>query len=88
MRLLKCLPDGGFGLTSFDDDSTPLYAILSHTWTESQEVTYNELLAGTGAEKGGYAKIRFYSECAVKDSLKYFWVDTCCIDTVDKAEHL
>jgi hypothetical protein len=80
MRLLKCLPDGGVGLTSFDDDSTPPYAILSHTWTEGQEVTYNELLAGTGAEKDGYTKIRFCGERAAKDGLEYFWVDTCCID--------
>lgn len=87
MRLLKCLPDGGFGLTSFDDDSTPPYAILSHTWTEGQEVTYNELLAGTGAEKDGYTKIRFCGDRAAKDGLEYFWVDTCCIDTADKAEH-
>ncbi|KAF2187411.1 kinesin light chain 1 [Zopfia rhizophila CBS 207.26] len=80
MRLLKCLPDSGFGLTSFDDDSTPPYAILSHTWTEGQEIIYTELLAGTGAEKDGYAKIRFCGERAAKDGLEYFWVDTCCID--------
>ncbi|KAL5371228.1 hypothetical protein DPSP01_014386 [Paraphaeosphaeria sporulosa] len=87
MRLLNCLPDGGFGLTSFDDDSTPPYAILSHTWTEGQEVTYHELLAGTGTKKDGYTKIRFCGERAAKDGLDYFWVDTCCIDTADKAEH-
>lgn len=80
MRLLKCLPNGGFGLTFFDDDSTPPYAILSHTWIEGQEITYTELLAGTGAEKDGYAKIRFCGERAAKDGLEYFWVDTCCID--------
>ncbi|OAG11040.1 kinesin light chain 1 [Paraphaeosphaeria sporulosa] len=80
MRLLNCLPDGGFGLTSYDDDSIPPYAILSHTWTEGQEVTYNELLAGTDTKKDGYSKIRFCGERAAKDGLKYFWVDTCCID--------
>lgn len=81
MRLLKCLTDGGFKLTSFDDDeSTPPYAILSHTWIEGQEVTYTELLAETGADKAGYSKIRFCGERAAKDGLEYFWVDTCCID--------
>ncbi|KAL5384235.1 hypothetical protein DPSP01_005380 [Paraphaeosphaeria sporulosa] len=80
MRLLKYLPDGGFGLTSFDDDSTPPYAILSHTWTEGQEVTYHELLEGTDPKKDGYTKIRFCGERAAKDGLEYFWVDTCCID--------
>ncbi|KAL5403796.1 hypothetical protein PMIN04_012744 [Paraphaeosphaeria minitans] len=66
MHPLKCFQDGGFGLTSFDDDSIPPYAILSHTWTEGQEVTYTELLAGTGAEKDGYSKISFCGERAAK----------------------
>lgn len=80
MRLLKRLLGGDFELISFNDDDTPPYAILSHTWTEGQEVTYNELVAGTGKDKTGYAKIRFCGERAAADGLQYFWVDTCCID--------
>ena len=81
MRLLKSLlAGGGFELTSFSDDLAPPYAILSHTWMDGQEVTYNELLAGAGADKRGYAKIRFCGERAAADGLEYFWVDTCCID--------
>ena len=80
MRLLKRLPGGGFDLVSFDSDDLPRYAILSHTWTEGQEVTYNELVAGGGKEKTGYAKISFCSERAAADDLEYFWVDTCCIN--------
>jgi hypothetical protein len=72
MRLLKCLRAGGdFELTSFGDDLTPPYAILSHTWTDGQEVTYNELVAGTGKGKTGYEKIRFCNERAVADGLEY-----------------
>ncbi|KAF2633271.1 kinesin light chain 1 [Macroventuria anomochaeta] len=81
MRLLKrLLGDGGFELVSFNDDDPSPYAILSHTWTEGQEVTYNELVTGAGKDKAGYAKIRFCSERAAADGLEYFWVDTCCID--------
>jgi hypothetical protein len=81
MRLLKRLQgDSGFELAFFKDDLTPPYAILSHTWTDGQEVTYNDLLAGTGMEKDGYTKIRFCGERTAADSLEYFWVDTCCID--------
>ncbi|RMZ70709.1 kinesin light chain 1 [Pyrenophora seminiperda CCB06] len=59
MRLLKSLPaGGGFELTSFSDDFACPYAIFSHTWTNGQEVTYNELLVETGADKRGYAKYR------------------------------
>jgi hypothetical protein len=80
MRLLKRLPSGDFELISFNDDHPPPYAILSHTWTEGQEVTYNELVAGTGKNKAGYAKISFCGETAAVDGFEYCWVDTCCID--------
>ena len=69
MRLLKRLTGGDFELISFNDDGPPPYAILSHTWTEGQEVTYNELLAGTGKDKTGYAKIRFCGGRAAADGL-------------------
>lgn len=73
MCLLKDLAVGaGFELTSFIDNLTPPYAILSHTRTDSQEVTYSELLAGAGADKRGYAEIRFYGKRAAADELEYF----------------
>jgi hypothetical protein len=81
MRLLKSRPgDGGFELTTLDDNHALPYAILSHTWTADQEVTYKELLEGTSTNKSGYAKLRFCGERAAADGLEYFWVDTCCID--------
>lgn len=86
MRLLKCLPGGGFELASFDNEPSTPYAILSHTWTKGQEVTYNELLAGTGTHKSGYAKLRFCGKRAAADGLGYFWVDTCCINKATNDE--
>lgn len=86
MRLLKASPNDDFELTSFDDDSPPPYAILSHTWSKDQEVTYGDLLAGADKPKTGYAKIRFCGERAAADNLEYFWVDTCCIDKSDAQE--
>lgn len=80
IRLLKRSPNGDIKLSSFDDDNTPPYAILSHTWIEDQEVTYNELVSGIGKNKDGYTKIRFCVEKAAEDGLQYSWVDTCCID--------
>jgi len=38
---------------------------------------------GTGKSKAGYDKIRFCGRQAQRDSLKFFWVDTCCIDKAD-----
>jgi hypothetical protein len=79
MRLLRRKPDDDFELVTFNPDHLPPYAILSHTWTDD-EVTYDELVAGTGKNKTGYEKIRFCGERATADKLQYFWIDTCCID--------
>ena len=80
MRLLRHKSPDGFELVTYNTDDLPPYAILSHTWTEGEEVTYEELLAGIGRGKAGYTKIRFCWERAAQDSLQYFWVDTCCIN--------
>jgi hypothetical protein len=65
----------------------PEYAILSHTWgADTEEVTFGDLMDGTGKSKAGYEKIRFCGEQARRDGLQYFWVDTCCIDKSSSAE--
>jgi len=80
MRLLKVNADGSFGLTTFIGNEIPSYAILSHTWeTDNQEVTFNDLMSGTGRSKAGFKKIQFCGEQAQKGRLQYFWVDSCCI---------
>jgi hypothetical protein len=85
MRLLRRKIDGSFELVSCDSNDPPPYAILSHTWTDG-EVMYNELVAGTAANKAGYVKIRFCVEQAAKDGLEYSWVDTCCINKATNDE--
>lgn len=57
-----------------------MYAVLSHTWIENEEVTYTELVGGTGKNKPGYDKLRFCAKRVGQDGLQYFWVDTCYID--------
>jgi hypothetical protein len=88
MRLLQYNNDGGFGLTKdFLSGEIPEYAILSHTWgADAEEVTYRDLVDGTGKDKIGYEKIRFCGDRARQDSLRYFWVDTCCIDKSNNNE--
>jgi hypothetical protein len=86
MRLIRSKPGGGFELSTFNNDNIPPYAILSHTWSEGEEVTYDELVNGKGEKKAGYDKIRFCGARAAKDDLKFFWVDTCCINKQDNIE--
>jgi hypothetical protein len=61
MRLLECNNDSVFSLTKdFVGGKIPEYAILSHTWgADIEEVTYRDLIDGTGKNKDGYEKIRF-----------------------------
>ena len=87
MRLLKLKDDGEFSLIEFIGNKIPRYAILSHTWeADGEEVTFKDLMKGTGKSKAGYQKIRFCGEQAVTDNLQYFWVDTCCINKSSSAE--
>jgi hypothetical protein len=90
MRLLQYSNHGEFGLTKdfVGNDTIPPYAILSHTWgPDTEEVTFEDLTNGTGENKPGYEKIRFCGEQARQDGLQYFWIDTCCIDKKNYAEH-
>ncbi|KAH8717012.1 heterokaryon incompatibility protein-domain-containing protein [Phaeosphaeriaceae sp. PMI808] len=88
MRLLYTGTDGKFSLTKdlYGDSDIPAYAILSHTWQEGEEVTFDDLTNGTGGNKAGYTKIRFCAQQAERDGLHYFWVDTCCINKLDPIE--
>ena len=61
--------DDDFELVPFyTDDDLPPYAILSYIWSDGQEVTYDELVAGAAKSKAGFAKIRLGGERAAQDS--------------------
>jgi hypothetical protein len=87
MRLLERSSAGELSLTKdFVGDNIPEYAILSHTWrADTEEVTFKDMVDGTGKDKSGYEKICFCGEQARRDGLQYFWVDTCCIDKSSSA---
>jgi hypothetical protein len=38
------------------------------------------MVAGSGRGKAGYKKIEFCGKQAARDGLRYFWIDSCCID--------
>jgi len=87
MRLLQLEDDGEFSLVEHIGRSIPPYAILSHTWgADHEEVTFKDLTEGLSKNKAGYRKLAFCGKQAAKDNLRWFWVDTCCIDKSSSAE--
>ncbi|KAH7313072.1 hypothetical protein BKA65DRAFT_151792 [Rhexocercosporidium sp. MPI-PUGE-AT-0058] len=86
MRLLH-FQSGNLSLTEDYTEHAPPYAILSHTWgNDTEEITFDDLRAGTYTDKIGYRKIKFCSEQAARDGFQYFWVDTCCINKTNLLE--
>jgi hypothetical protein len=86
MRLLKRSADGKISLEKFRDDTVPRYAILSHTWIEGKEITFQDFESGTRQDSAGYEKIRFCVNQAATDDIDYSWVNTCCIDKTTSDE--
>jgi hypothetical protein len=81
MRLLNAKT---LKLTQFARDVPP-YAIVSHTWGD-EEVSYQEIDLPERTAKKGFAKILGCCRQALKDTLEWVWVDTCCIDKTSSAE--
>ncbi|KAI4281536.1 MAG: hypothetical protein L6R38_003618 [Xanthoria sp. 2 TBL-2021] len=79
------------GLTEFDLDTIPQYAILSHTWGP-QEVSFQEMqtfiMTGQPPSEGhlGFEKIKRCCDLARYQQYSYLWIDTCCIDKKSSAE--
>ncbi|KAI7353540.1 hypothetical protein KC354_g11480 [Hortaea werneckii] len=89
MRLLKTSvpkPDEyALRFREFYGSNIPPYAILSHMWSEGEEVLFQDVIQrharGRGLEKVIAALSR-----ARADGYSYVWVDTCCIDKSSSAE--
>ncbi|KAH7072278.1 heterokaryon incompatibility protein-domain-containing protein [Paraphoma chrysanthemicola] len=87
MRLLEIEADGAFSLGEYLEEDIPRYAILSHRWgADHEEVTFRDLVEGTGKSKAGYRKLTFCGKQAANDGLRFFWIDTCCIDKASSTE--
>jgi hypothetical protein len=94
MRLLKYNEDGELTITAdlLGKDTIPPYAILSHRWGEdAEELAFEDIARDAGKVqlscKQIPPKIQFCGDRARQDGLQYFWVDTCCINKENKAEH-
>ncbi|KAF4918005.1 Vegetative incompatibility protein HET-E-1 [Colletotrichum viniferum] len=79
-------------LEEFFGEKIPQYAILSHTWVDGEEVTFQEFpdqkrkAEKGGPNKSGWDKIQSTVQLARKDNYHHAWIDTCCIDKTSSAE--
>jgi hypothetical protein len=79
MRLLTLNEDDELSLTKDLRENIPDYAIPSSTWGEDEdEVSFRDVMEGSGKRKSGYNKLRFCKTQVKRDGLRHFWVDTCC----------
>lgn len=68
------------------DEKQYPFAILSHTWQDGQEVTFQEMQDLNAVDhKSGFHKIKKTCQLA-RRYLKFVWIDTCCIDKTSSAE--
>jgi hypothetical protein len=98
MRLLQFFDNGDYCLTSLPSElpseDKPFYGILSHRWgAAGDEITYQELMDGkrrsiceSDLGRLGFRKLQFCQQRAAKEGLRYFWIDTCCINKQDQYE--
>ena len=74
-------------LHTFYDENIPPYAILSHTWDQTEpEVTYEDMKNPDHVHMARYDKIEQTCQLARATHLKWVWIDTCCIDKSSSAE--
>ncbi|KAK7441812.1 hypothetical protein VKT23_016474 [Stygiomarasmius scandens] len=77
-----------------DDQPTPPYAILSHRWIQEEEISFQEMkslelldqdrdVVERVKSKGGYKKIKYACRQALRESIPFIWIDTCCINQKD-----
>ncbi|KAF1967847.1 HET-domain-containing protein, partial [Bimuria novae-zelandiae CBS 107.79] len=89
LRLLERKPDGAIVFCETTSSDVPAYAILSHTWGK-EEVLFQDMEANADmsktVSKAGWRKIKFCARQAAADGLRYFWIDTCCIDKKNAVE--
>jgi hypothetical protein len=57
------------------DPDFPPFAILSHTWSK-EECTLQDMQRPDVTGKAGYQKIKYCCEQALRDGLKWAWLDT------------
>ena len=63
------------------------YAILSHTWNATGEVTFDDMAnLDVARAKSAWPKVERTCALARDQGIPFVWIDTCCIDKSSSAE--
>ena len=86
--MIRLLHAESLEFKEFDERACPEYAILSHTWLEEGEVSFQDMSTDLEAakEKPGFSKIQGCCAVARRHNIDWIWVDTCCIDKTNATE--
>ncbi|KAK7450135.1 hypothetical protein VKT23_013017 [Stygiomarasmius scandens] len=84
MRLLNTKLSSEPWVREFSTDIPP-YAILSHTWDNS-EFTFQDINKKLQHKLSGFLKVQGACKHARKYDFEWIWIDTCCIDKSSSAE--
>lgn len=80
MRLLRAMD---FAFKEFIGKNIPNYAIISHRWSDDEEVSYQDFIERSEeVVQGrcpcyGWTKIAKAAELTLQFNLEWFWIDTC-----------
>ena len=84
MRLVKVQDYSLVEVTGPDDYP---YAILSHTWNATGEVSFDDMKdLGVASARSAWSKVAQTCARARSQNIAYVWIDTCCIDKSSSAE--
>ncbi len=76
---MKLLSTETWEISDFISDEVDKYAILSHTWSSAEEVSFQQWesrASSSISHLGGYSKIKSFGEQAATAGYKWIWVDT------------
>jgi hypothetical protein len=76
-----------YELKQFRGSTQPPYAILSHTWDDDAEVSFEDVRISQQTTLPGWTKIENLCRQALNDNLDWVWADTCCIDKRSTVEY-
>jgi hypothetical protein len=84
---MRLIDTRSYSLVEVNSPEDHPYAILSHTWSEKGEVSFEDMKdLDVAKTRTAWSKVERTCALAVSQRLDFAWIDTCCIDKSSSAE--